>query len=364
MSCLNPIHIQALADGEGTDEAKAHAASCVQCAARVREREALIAEMSATINPPIAVPPRLALHTTGATRLRSVGSSRLQAGGFEGSRRWIYPAAGLIAATLIAVVFVTPALRKADATVSASEILAKSANQLSAAATGVELLEYELVLDGVPKEILADQADGRFHVRQIIDHNVPGRFRFGTFTPDGQMLSSIAQDPQARRRVIAFGAEGQAYRYDVTLPQDDAGMSLPEMERLHMQASIALMQASGNQLLVEVPSPEGTMYRIEVPRVTGPGTNPVWDLTEARVLIDGKDFHIKEFFVRGSFLKRDYSMSFKLISRLQASRINDDLFEIPHQPNEIVITGEGSAIPSHDVLMLGLRELAKLKQGR
>ena len=43
------------------------------------------------------------------------------------------------------------------------------------------MLEYELVLDGVPKEMMPDEADGTYRVRQAIDHGVPGRFRFASF---------------------------------------------------------------------------------------------------------------------------------------------------------------------------------------
>src|SRR4029078_5062319 len=100
-------------------------------------------------------------------------------------------------------------------------------------------------------------------------------------------------------RVAAFTTEGQPYRFDVTLPQGARNLSLPEMQRLHMQASIAMMQASGNQLLETVSGPQGTLYRIEVQRVSGPGSNPVWDLSEARVLIDARDYSIVEFAVRG-----------------------------------------------------------------
>jgi len=367
MTCLNDLHIQALADGEATDEMRRHVASCAACAARLHQREALIAQMRAVVDPPVGMPAvfRLNAEATGSTRLRegatssSARSFRLQAEG-----KWIYGALAVAAATIIAVLFVAPAVRKNDATVSAAEILAKSATQLAAAARGVEILEYELVLDGVPKEMLPDQVDGVYHVRQTIDHNVPGRFHFASFAADGTLMTALAQDPTTRRRVLTFTSEGQPYRYEVTLPNDAEGLSLPDMQRLHMQASIALMQASGNQLLETIDGPDGKMYRIEVPRVTGPGSNPVWDLTEARVLIDGRDFHIKEFFVRGSFLKRDYSMSFKLITRLQAATTNGDTFEVPHQPNEIVITGEGSAVPAHDVVMLALRELTRLKTGR
>ena len=367
MTCLNDSHIQALADGEGTGEMQRHVATCASCAARLHQREALIAEMRGAIDPPVAIPSsvafRLKADATGSTRLRPQTSAprgfRLHAEG-----KWLYGTLGIAAATILAVLFVAPAVRKNDATVSASEILAKSATQLAAPAKGVEILEYELVLDGVPKEMLPDQVDGVYHVRQTIDHNVPGRFRFASFDEKGQMLTSIAQDPVTRRRVMAFVSEGQPYRYEVTLPETEPGMSLPEMERLHMQASIALMQASGNQLLETTEGPNGKLYRIEVPRVSGPGKNPVWDLSEARVLIDGSDFRIREFFVRGSFLKRDYSMSFKLIARLQAESMNGDIFDVPHQPNETVITGEGTAVPAHDVVVLALRELGKLKSGR
>jgi hypothetical protein len=377
MTCLKNNHIQALADGEATDDMRRHVETCASCAARLREREALIAQMRATVDPPVDIPApvaevfRLKAEATrgvgarGSTRLREDANSRSSRRfGLQAEGKWLYGSLAVAAATLMAVLFVAPAIRKNDATVSASEILAKSATQLAAAAQGVEILEYELVLDGVPKEMLPDQVDGAYRVHQAIDHNVPGRFRFASFAADGTMITSIAQDPAARRRVLAFTSEGQPYRYEVTLPQKSEGLSLPEMQRLHMQASIALMQASGNQLLETMDGPDGKLYRIEVPRVSGPGSNPVWDLNEARVLIDGRDYHIKEFFVRGSFLKRDYSMSFKLITRLQAATMTGDLFEVPHQPNEIVIRGEGSAVPAHDVVMLGLRELTRLKTGR
>jgi hypothetical protein len=364
MDCLNDIHIQALADGEASDEIRRHAAVCASCGGRLRQRQALLAQMSGTLNPPVDLPPAVAsrlsvesMRTHGSTRLRDEPRPAV-------APRWIYGSLALAAATLIAVLFVAPAVQKNDATASAAEILAKSATQLAAPTRGVELLEYELVLDGVPKEMLPDQQSGSYRIRQAIDYGVPGRFRFASFTQDGQMLTSIAQDPVTRRRVMAFTSDGQPYRYDVTLPEKDAGLSLPEMERLHMQASIALMQASGNQLLETIDGPDGKLYRIEVPRVSGPGSNPVWDLTEARVLIDGRDFRVREFAVRGSFLKQDYSMSFKLISRVVAATMNGDIFDVPHQPHEIVISGEGSPVPAHDVVVLALRELTKLKTGR
>jgi hypothetical protein len=360
MTCLNDIQIQALADGEEDGPARAHAAGCAPCAARVRERQALMLDISRSIDVPVAIPGPAARRVQESLRQ---GATRLRAP--EPRRGWLYGGLGVAAATIVAVLFVAPAIRQPDATLSASAILAKSASQLSAAVTGgIELLEYELVLDGVPKEMMADGADGTYHVKQAIDHNVRGRFRFASYGPDGGLLTSIAQDPQANRRIMAFTADGQPYRFEVSLPATDAGLSLPEMERLHMEASIAMMQASGNQLVETVDGPHGKQYRIGVPRVSGPGTSPVWDLTEARVVIDARDYRITEFAVSGSFLKQAYSLSYKLISHSVVGSVPAETFAVPAQPGQIVITGDGSHVPSHDVVMLALRELTKLKQGR
>jgi hypothetical protein len=387
---LNDSHIQALADGEGTDEMRRHAADCAACAARLHARETLMADIAQSVIPPVEIPPALAAQAgaafrqtavAGATRLLNhrQGGFRLQAEDYRQAedhqrlqaedpslhakdRRWIYSALAVAAATLIAVLFVTPAVRKRDATLSAAEILAKSASQLSARVTGgIELLEYELVLSGVPKEMMPDSADGVYRIRQAIDHDVRGRFHFTSFAPDGSMLTSIAQDPAANRRVMAFTVDGQPYRFNVSLPAKDAGMSLPEMERLHMEASITMMQASGNQLVETIDGPQGKLYRIEVPRVTGPGTSPVWDLTDARVLIDARDYRVTEFAVSGSFLKQAYSLSYKLIRHSVVGSVPADTFLVPDQPGQIVIQGEGSQLPAHDVLVLSLRELTKLK---
>jgi hypothetical protein len=361
MNCLNDEQLQALADGEGPDTDRAHAASCAVCGARLHQRTALMTSIAETLNPPVDVPGGMEhrVFGGGATRLRRRGF-RLRP---EGTARWIYSAAA-IAAAIIAVLFILPAIRKSDATVSASEILAKSASQLSAVTRGIEVLEYELVLGGVPKEMVPDQVDGTYRIWQAIDHDVPGRFRFASYTADGRMFTSLAEDPIAKRRVAAFTSEGQAYRFDVTLPSGPRNMSLPEMERLHMEASIAMMQASGNQLVETIDGPNGKLYRIEVPRVAAPGTNPVWDLTEARVLIDSRDYSVVEFAVQGSFLKSPYSLSYKLLRHVIGASLQPDAFSVPAQPGEIVVTGEGSAVPTHDIVVLALRALAQAKRAQ
>jgi len=235
---------------------------------------------------------------------------------------------------------------------------------LSAVTRGVEVLEYELTLGGVPKEMIPDQIDGTYRVWQAIDHDVPGRFRFASYAADGRMFSSIAEDPLTRRRVTAFTSEGQAYRFEVTLPDGSRPMSLPELQRLHMEASIAMMQANGNQLLGTTSGPNGTLYTIEVPRVAAPAANPVWDLTEARVVVDARDYSVVEFAVQGSFLKQPYTMAFRQIRHVVGASLPAGAFAVPRQAGEIVVAGEGTAVPTRDVVVLALRALAQAKQGR
>src|SRR5262249_2645746 len=140
--------------------------------------------------------------------------------------------------------------------------------------------------------------------------------------------------------------------------------SLPEVERLHMQASVAMMQASGQQLLQVVEIGGRKSYQIEVPQVSVSTTNALWDLTHARVLIDAEDFRITEFSTSGTFLKQPYSLSYKLISRVVAQGVQPDVFSVPTEPGEIVIAGQGTPNPLGDEFIGALRELTKARQAR
>jgi predicted lipase len=159
--------------------------------------------------------------------------------------------------------------------------------------------------------------------------------------------------------------ENRQYRFDFTLPAN-APMSLPEIERLHMQASVAMMQASDDQHVQMVDSADGKAYRIDVPRVDAAVTNAVWDLNEAHALIDADDYRILELSVKGAFLKQPYSISFRLIRRSVTS--GEDVpatdFEIPETADAIRFRGEGSAIPARDAFLAALREVARVTQER
>jgi hypothetical protein len=373
-NCLNDIQIQAVVDGEAGAAERAHVAACGACAARVARRQQQIAELEQMLNAPVAMPTATAERVEeslraghGATRLRDDRHRlRLQP---EGRRRWIYRGFAVAAATLIAVLFIVPLVRKHDTVVSAAEILAKSASRLAATqASGVESLVYELSLDGVPRDIMPDQdhGTGTYRVQEVIDHTVAGRYRLTTYDPSGVELSSVAQDPRTGTRAMALRVDGQAYRFDSTLPTAQAP-SLPEIERLHMQATIGLMQASGTQNLQIVDGPDGREYRIDVPRVSTSTPAAVWDLTEAHLIVDASDFHVVELAVKGALLKQPYGFSYKLLTHTIESPdgVAPDTFDVPIEPGAIVIhAGEGSPVPAADAFLAALRELAKARQAR
>ncbi len=377
--CLNDIQIQAVVDGEAGTAERAHVATCGACAARVARRQQQMAEIERTLNAPVAVPPPVAARVEevfrrkadatekmGATRLRDLDSVRLRA---QGRRRWIYSGLAVAAATLIAVLFVVPAVRNRDTTVSAAEILAKSASQLAAApAASVDFLVYELALDGVPRDFMPDhqRGSGTYRVQEVIDHSVAGRYRLTSYDASGIELSSVAQDPATGRRVMAVRVDGQPFRFETTLPRGET-LSVPEIERLHMQATVALMQASGNQRVQTIDSPDGREYRIDVPRVTTTTPAAVWDLMEAHLIVDASDFHVVELAVKGAFLKQPYSFSYKLLTHNVQSpdSVPADTFDVPVEPGAIVIqAGEGSPVPAADAFEASLRELAKARQHR
>lgn len=370
MRCLTDLEIQAAADREAPADAMAHVAACRRCSDLVEERRRRMASLEHTIAERTAMPPaaaerveRAILATVqhgstppgrsgrGATRLRDVAAR-------PAWHRAAWSGAAVIVA-IVALVFVIPAVRGPQ-TVSAAEILSKSASTLSAAERGVEFREYELVLDGMPRDLMPDDANGTYRIRQAIDHDTKGRFKFASYSQDGRLLTSIAQDPDARTRLSLMRVDDRYYRFEFAMPPADVP-SLPELERLYLEASIAMMQASGQQLLQEVETREGKQYVIDMPQVNTASVTAVWDLAQSRLVVDARDFRIQEFAASGTFLKQPYSVSYKLLNRLVSATVPPGTFELPHQDGEILITGHGTANPAGDALLGALRALARTR---
>ena len=160
---------------------RAHAASCAGCAARLEKRQDGDRRCSAGAGH--SSTDGLDAAATGRTGRRVLLAARRDPAARRQPRlpsRWrraAWSGAAVAVATLVVVLFVVPMV-KGPATVSAAEILAKSANRLAqTASAGVELLEYELVLDGVPREMMPDQQQR--HVPGVAGH----RSRFARALP-------------------------------------------------------------------------------------------------------------------------------------------------------------------------------------
>lgn len=87
------------------------------------------------------------------------------------------------------------------------------------------------------------------------------------------------------------------------------------------------------------------------------------DLYEARAVIDGRDFRIREFEASGALLKQPYRVSFKLIRQelQQPGDVTPTEFEIHAGPGDVVLEGEATNDPLSDVLSTVLRELGRIK---
>jgi len=358
MDCLTDADVQAVVDNEATEPVRTHAANCDRCRDRVNDRRLLMSELMALVDGEGDVPPgvesrlREAVNAgravRGATVLRGTSSN----GGWR--RAGLVSAAATAAVVALVVFGVLPRVG-APTSLSAAEILGRSLQALTAA-TGIERLEYELVVSGV--------AEGSHRIEHLIDYEHPTRYRLTTYGPDGAMQSAVAQDPSSGRRSQLVRLDGR--NFIVSVATGRPLPSLPQMVQAQMEAVIGMMLATADQKLTVVDTAEGSRYVIEIPPVVPKGNAATLDLYQARAVIDGQDFRIREFEASGALLKQPYTVSFRLIRRdlLSPASVSPEEFAIQAAPGDVVLEGEASDEPLTDVLNAALRELGRLKAGR
>lgn len=362
MRCLTDTELQAAVDNEGGEAIRSHLERCEQCRARADERRLATDTLLACVN---AVEPSPATGLRVRNAIASAAADR--AGGVRGAtalraswaRPW-WPRAAVISslATAAAVVLVVQVVLPrfgAPTALSASEILGRSLQTLSAG-HGIELLEYELTLDA---------AHGRRRIEQLVDRDHPARFRFSNFGPDGVLESAISQDPAAGRRSHLVRIDGRNYLFNFTSP-DAPFIPIPQMAQAQVEAVITMMQATSDQKLTLVDTPHGTDYVIQLPPVTPANGAAMLELYQARTVVDGRDFRVTEFEASGAMLKQPYTVSFKLIRRTmrEPADVPPDEFSLPSGPDDVVLTGEATIDMFADLVGTALRELARSQSGR
>jgi hypothetical protein len=352
MRCLTDVEIRALADAEGTAAASAHVDGCAACADRLADARRALGAVTAVVETAGAMPPpvesriRRAITSSGERRGSTVLRTAPPGRGFA---RGLVPAAAAAAVVAVVVFGVLPRL-DAPTTLSASQILGRSLETLSAG-QGVELLEYEVVTAGT--------VQGRWRIEHLIDHALPTRYRVATYTEDGTIEAALSQDPLRGRRSQLVRAGGRNYIVSVgAIPHPI--LSLPQLMQAFVETAIAMMQATSDQKLTVVDGVSGREYVVEIPAVRPTRSTATLDLHHARAVVDATDFRIREFAAGGTLLRQPFDVSVRLLRRSvrAAGAVAPSEFEIVAGPGDVVMQGVAAEEPFRELLDTILRDLA------
>lgn len=310
----------------------------------------------------------LGAHEPGPERLGAM-RAHLETAGVRGgttlrdlpapSRRWIAGGAlaAAAAATLLFIMFIMPTVDR-ETTVSAAEILGRTRAALSTPTTGIEVLTYDLSVDGVLAEFLPVEQAGRFTVEETIDHDNPGRFRLLKVAEDGGLVAGLAEDPVSGVRTRYLRAHGRGYLLRFT-GGGAPPFSLPSLKRMALQGFITLMQAETDQAVAETTCEGEPCYEITVPR-SDAAPDALIALSHGRALITAADARLVEFSAAGQVAERPFGVEFRLRQReLRAASPDTTAFELTARPGDVVLQGQASSNPMWDVVE---RALAAIPQ--
>lgn len=352
--CLTDEELQAIADREGRPEYATHVDGCRQCAERLATRVRLTARATdAMLGAELSTEARGMIQARlgrtdadGATTLRSV----------RPMPRWAWGIPLTAAAAIVLFAYVVPGIDRRT-TVSAAEILGRSRSALAAAASGVEVLTYNLELSGVLADLVPHEQSGRFTVEELVDHDHEGRYRIVKLTATRQIVAGAADDPVRRTRTRYMRANGQGYllKFDGAEP---AVLSIPALKRTALETFIGFMQASSTQTLREVQRGADACYQIDIPGGAMAGGDLV-ALDSARAVITAADSRLVEFSATGRIADQPFMVQFALLAQdfRPSGSTPDSDFDITPQPGDTVLEGNASDNPLWDVVTRALRAI-------
>lgn len=344
--CLNEYELQAVADNEAPAEHRAHVAECAACAGRVASRRRLtdrVVNAAGAAEIPDALRARMRtrlveMPATGATTLRTV----------RRTPRWAWGLPLAAAAALLLYFVVVPGIDR-QTTVSAAEILGRSQAALSAPVSGVEVLTYDLDLEGVLGDLVPAEQSGRFTVQELIDHDHEGRYRVVKLAPDGRIVGGAADDTLrgTRTRYVRVNGRGFLLHFDGAAP---TALSIVALKKSALQIFIGLMQTSATQTLREIDRAGERCYEITIPGVSVPATSLV-ALDRARAVVTASDARLVEFSAAGRVSGQPFTVDFALRSRElkpSGSAVDAD-FDLMPEPGDVVLQGDATTNPLWDV---------------
>jgi hypothetical protein len=337
--CLSDHELQSIVDGEGSAASYPHAAECPRCAGRLDARRRLterVLEAAGRDDLPGAVRDAMRAHLDSAGRAPVSGATTLRP--VERAPGWAWSAGLAAAAALLLFFVVLPGLDR-QTTVSAAEILGRSRTALAADITGIEVLTYDLTLDGVI-DLMPQEHAGRFTVQETIDHDREGRYRIVKLAADGQIVGGAADDALRRTRVRYLRANGNGFLFRFA-GAEPAVLSVPAMKRAVLQTFIAFMQASTGQTVRELQRDGEACYQVEIDESLVPAGLP-FALARARAIVTAADARLVELSVAGSVADSPFAIDFALRSREMrpAASARDSDFDIAPQPGDVVLEGD------------------------
>jgi hypothetical protein len=359
MRCLTDVDVQAVVDGEASEEHRGHAAVCDRCRARVEERRASLASLSSLINDDEVPAPALEARLRHAMseddgrsrRTGPTGSTVLRERKPSAWRLGLVSAVATAGVVAVLVYSVLPRLG-APTTLSASEVLGRSLQTISGG-QGVERLEYEVAMDGM--------TNGPVVIRQVIDRDNPHRYKVASYHPDGTIATAVSQDPMTQQRSQLFHVDGTNYIVRVGAIHTPV-LSIPQMAQALVETSIGIMQAKSDQQLTIEDGPTGRRYIVEIPPVTPRNATATLDLFSARAVISGADFRIQEFDATGTLLRQPFSVSVKLRTHeYVGGAATADSFAITPGPDDVVLEGQAAEDPITELMTTVLRELGRAR---
>jgi hypothetical protein len=354
MRCLSDVEVQAVVDGEASDECRAHANACEACRTRVDERRGQMETIASLIDADGM--PSAALESRLRHAMRDVGDVR-GATVLRARRPSAWRNVGLVSALATAAVialFVYGVLPRLGApmTLSASEVLGRSLQTISSG-QGVERLEYEVAMDGM--------TDGPVVIRQVIDRDNPNRYKVASYRSDGTLATAISQDPMTQQRSQLFHVDGTNYIVRVGAIHTSV-LSIPQMAQALVETSIGIMQAKSDQQLTIEDGPAGQRYIVEIPPMMPPNPTATLDLFSARAVISGTDFRIQEFNATGTILRQPFSVSVKLRTHEYiGGAVTAESFAIAPGPDDVVLEGQADEDPITELMTTVLRELGRAR---
>jgi hypothetical protein len=351
--CLSDHELQSIVDGEGSAASYPHAAECPRCAGRLDARRRLTERVLVAAGRddlPGAVRDAMRAHLDSADRVPVSGATTLRP--VKRAPGWAWSAGLAAAAALLLFFVVLPGLDR-QTTVSAAEILGRSRTALAADITGIEVLTYDLTLDGVIGDLMPQEHAGRFTVEETIDHDREGRYRIVKLAANGQIVGGAADDALRRTRVRYLRANGNGFLFRFAGAEPTV-LSVPAVKRAVLQTFIAFMQTSSGQTVRELQRDGEACYQVEIDESLVPAGLP-FALGRARAIVTAADARLVELSVAGSVADRPFAIDFALRSREMrpAASARDSDFDIAPQPGDVVLEGDvviASSNPLWDIV--------------